>query len=255
MAPPFLDHLLPARAFATRMVCLALIAWPLGCTPASDTASEAEGDNEPSPGAAGAASAGSNDGPTRGGATSSPTGDVTSGNGAAGAAAAASDDTPDVAAPEVGGAGAAGNANAAPPSAPPAPAQAFEACTQRGGAYDDCDTIYVTMQQSAPARCVQLTIDDCGGYGRQGLSADVPNPWRLASGSVTSSLSPCELGVFNPSSSSISDASGSISWNETTTLPTALVLDLTLQPASVANDTASISVATTEPLEPVDCED
>jgi hypothetical protein len=137
---------------------------------------------------------------------------------------------------------------------PPAPSATFAACIDSGGAYSDCDTLYVTMTQASPARCVQLTIDDCGGYGaRRGLSADLPNSWRLASASVGSSSAPCELGVFYPASDSIGDASGSISWDQSASQPTKIELKLTLEPASSTGGAAALEIATSEPLNPSRC--
>jgi len=135
----------------------------------------------------------------------------------------------------------------------PVGASAFASCITSGGAYSDCETIYVTVVQTSPARCVQLSIDDCGSYSRQGLSADAPSSWRLASASVASSASPCELGVFYPGSTSIDDATGSIRWNEETSRPTAIELELTLQP--VGAEAASIAVSTVTPLDPVACDE
>jgi hypothetical protein len=149
-------------------------------------------------------------------------------------------------------------ASATPPdvSASQPAAQAFEACTTNGGSYgDNCDTIYVAMTQASPARCVQLTIDNCGGYSRQGIGAHVPLSWRLSSGSIGSTVSPCELGVFYTDRTGVSDAEGTISWNESTRLPTEIVLELTLQPTSSAVDTTSLDIATPVPLNPVACAD
>jgi hypothetical protein len=142
------------------------------------------------------------------------------------------------------------NSTAVTPLTPPAPAVTFAACVEAGGAYSDCDTIFVTMTQASPARCVQLTLDDCGGYGaRRGLSADLPGSWRLASGSVGSSSAPCELGVFYPANTIIADASGSISWDESTRQPSAIELKLTLEPSGAMD----IAIATSEPLNPSPC--
>ena len=142
----------------------------------------------------------------------------------------------------------------------PAPAATFAACLDTGGAYSDCSNLYITMTQASPARCVQLTLDDCGGYGgsRRGLSADVPNSWRLASGSIGSSSTPCELGVFYPGNALVGDASGSVSWDETTRQPSKLELKLTLEPSAATGATGSpagIEIATSEPLNPGPCED
>jgi len=143
-----------------------------------------------------------------------------------------------------------------PESPPPAPAQVFEACTSGGAGYgDDCESIYVTMKQMSPPRCVQLTIDNCGGYSSQGLPVDAPLSWRLASGSVGSNLNECELGTFYSRSAVALDASGSITWNETTQQPTELVLDVTLEPSSSAQDLASVDVVTAQPLNPAVCDD
>jgi hypothetical protein len=143
-----------------------------------------------------------------------------------------------------------------PETPPPAPAQTFEACTSSETGYGEaCESIYVTMKQMSPPRCVQLTIDNCGGYSRQGLSVDAPVSWRLASGSVGSNLNECELGTFYSSSAVALDASGSITWNETTRLPTEVVLDVTLEPSGSAEDTASVDVVTAQPLNPVACDD
>jgi hypothetical protein len=135
-----------------------------------------------------------------------------------------------------------------------APAQTFAACAISERTYGTrCDTVYVTMQQASPARCVQLSIDNCGTYDRQGLRVDAPLGWRLASGAIGLNFDECELGVFYPDSDVVVDASGTISWNEATPLPSELVLELTLEPTSLASDTASVDVVTSEPLEPSPC--
>jgi hypothetical protein len=138
-------------------------------------------------------------------------------------------------------------------SAPPVTAQTFAACTNEGSYGSDCDIIYVTMKQTSPSRCIQLNIDNCGGYNQQGLPVDVPVSWRLASGSIGLNFGECELGVFYSDSDVVVDASGSISWNEATRLPSELVLELTLEPSSSAADTTSVEVVTSEPLNPSPC--
>lgn len=141
---------------------------------------------------------------------------------------------------------------------PPAPAAAFASCTRREGSYGtNCDYLYVTMTQAPAGRCVQLTIDNCGdGYTSPGLPVDTPLSWKLSSAAIGSSPDECDLGVFNPDGTIVVDASGSIEWDAVppTALPTGVVLDLTLQPSSSADDTASIDVVTTEPLSPARCE-
>jgi hypothetical protein len=151
---------------------------------------------------------------------------------------------------------AAASAGAADGSEGQAAAQVFEACTSNGGSYgDNCDSIYVTVKQTSPARCIQLTIDNCGGYNRQGFAVDVPVSWRLASGSIGLDVDECELGVFYPERTGVADASGTISWNGSTRLPSEIVFELTLEPSSSAADTASIDVATSAPFTPVACVD
>ena len=148
--------------------------------------------------------------------------------------------------------GSAASAAAALPAAPVAPPAAqFDACFTSGGPYSDCETLYVTMTQSTPARCVQLTFDRCQNPGRRGLGATVPSTWRLASGSVGTSSSPCELGVFYPSNALVDDASGSARWDGTARQPSAIELALTLE----LPDATSVAVTTAAPLEPSSCED
>jgi hypothetical protein len=101
---------------------------------------------------------------------------------------------------------------------------------------------------------VQLTIDNCGGYNSQGLPVDAPTSWRLASGSIGSNSNDCDLGVFDPEKTGVADAEGTITWNELTSRPTELVLDLTLSPSRSARDSTSVRVATSEPLNPSACE-
>jgi hypothetical protein len=133
------------------------------------------------------------------------------------------------------------------------PAQIFEACLSVGDAYEDCDTIHVTMQEAAVPRCVQLTIDNCGAYSRRTLSVEAPSPWDLVSGSIGTSSRACELGVFNASNTVILDASGTIGWNVSAPAPTDLVLQLTLEPSRTAADAPSVALATSEPLDVGEC--
>jgi hypothetical protein len=139
---------------------------------------------------------------------------------------------------------------------PAAVAPAFAACIHSEGSYGrNCDSIYVTMKQMSPARCVQLTIDNCGEYGREGLPVSIPMPWRLDSGTVGSSLSQCELGVFYPSSTVAQRASGEITWNDAERLPTEIELDVTLVTTSSATEATNIEVTTAQPIIPVDCDE
>lgn len=145
--------------------------------------------------------------------------------------------------------GGAASAAAAPPTAP---AAQFAACFSTGGPYSDCETLYVTMTQSAPARCVQLTFDKCeNSAGKRGLGASVPSTWRLSSGSVGASSSPCELGVFYPNYTLVDDASGSAQWEAGARQPSAIELALSLE----LPDAPNVEVTTAAPLEPSTCED
>lgn len=171
------------------------------------------------------------------------------------------DDEPEAPASEQSSADAPSEGVAETPAAgdtqtPVAAAQTFSACYTDGGAYSECETIYVTVTQATPGRCIQLTIDTCGTYGRQGLSADTPVTWRLAGGSISGAAEPCEFGVFYSSSSSVADASGSISWDETTPRPSQIVFDLTLEPSGgVSGEAEPIPLATPEPLVPSECDE
>jgi hypothetical protein len=166
-------------------------------------------------------------------------------------AAADPDDAPDE--PPAAPGASAGNSG----SLPPAAANSFASCTRRDGSYGtNCDYLYVTM--AAAERCVQLSIDNCGdGYTAQGLPIDTPLSWKVSSATIGSAPDECSLGVFNPESIVVVDASGSIEWPPglPTALPTGIVLDVTLQPSSTADDTSSIDVVTTEPLSPGPCEE
>lgn len=162
--------------------------------------------------------------------------------------------TPPDAPPAAPGAGA-GSSNGVSPVA----AATFASCTRSEGVYGtNCDYVYVSMRQASPARCVQLTIDNCGDpYSRQGLSVDTPITWQLSSASIGPSPDDCELGVFYPASDIVVGASGDIGWDavESTELPTAIVVDVTLRPSTTADDPTSVDVVTPEPLNPVRCAD
>jgi hypothetical protein len=156
-------------------------------------------------------------------------------------------------APETAGDGA-GSSTGVPPAA------AFASCARSEASYGaTCDHVYVTMTQTSPELCVQLTIDNCGdGYTRQGLGVDTPISWQLTSASIGTALGECDLGVFYPDSTIVVDASGEISWDAiqpAAALPTGIVVDVTLQPSSRVDELTSIDVVTTEPLNPARCED
>lgn len=237
------------RSFALLGACLALLASPLACQ--SDekdegvevhTTMDTFGVNA---GAAGTAGMAGSSGNPPAAPSNTPPGNES---------AAVQNLTP--AAPANGSnaeAAAAAAGNAAPPA--PAPSVTFEACTYTEGNYGrNCDSLYVSMKQASPARCVQLTFDNCGEYGRDSLPVDVPMPWRLDSGTIGTNLDECELGVFYPTSSVALRASGSVTWNETTRLPSELVLDVALATSTSATD-ASIELTTTTPITASVCKD
>jgi hypothetical protein len=152
--------------------------------------------------------------------------------------------------------GAAGNAADPEPEAEAQPARVFAACTDAAGYGSSCDSVFVTMKQMSPPQCVQLTLDNCEQYGnRSGLSVRMPMPWRLGSGTVSSNLNECELGVFYPTSSVAQRASGSVRWNETTRLPSEIALDVTLETSSVNADNAKVELLTLAAIAPTVCED
>ena len=232
------------------VACLTLLASPMACQ--SD---DAEGDSEEALSVAANSPARGSSSPGSGNATAGNESRTPSNTASTAPGAAPRPPTPSPT-PE------------APPStpdpAPPAPGAAggaassplaFQACTHREGTYGrNCDSLYVTMKQMSPPQCVQLTFDNCGEYGREGLGVEVPRPWRLDSGTVGSNLSQCELGVFYPSSSVALRATGSTTWNDENALPTEIVLDLSLETSSSGAST-SIAVATTAPIIPVACND
>jgi hypothetical protein len=251
MAQQYSFDALSRWVVAAVVACVPLLASSVACQSGSDE-DKGTGESEPSEGAAGSASPVTIDVPPRVDSRPSPIGS----GGAVGdgvrpaAAAAGSPAGPPDPVPAGASAGAAGASGSGVEVT-----QAFEACTTTEGSYGaNCDIIYVTARQASPSRCVQLTIDNCGGYNSQGLPVDAPTSWRLASGSIGSNSNDCDLGVFDPEKTGVADAEGTITWNELTSRPTELVLDLTLSPSSSARDTTSVRVATSEPLNPGDCE-
>jgi hypothetical protein len=158
-------------------------------------------------------------------------------------------------APDAGGGLEPAPERAAADAEPTAPVATFAACLSNGDVYSDCETIFVTVVEASPERCIQLTIDNCGTYDRQGLSADTPTSWRLASGSVGSDADSCELGTFYPGTRSLSDATGSITWDEAAPNPTDVAFDLTLELPAVAGQAQTIELTTLEPLQPTGCEE
>lgn len=148
---------------------------------------------------------------------------------------------------------AAGSSDVEPEEQEPPPARVFAACMTDEDAYEDCASIYVTMQQSEPPQCVQLTIDNCGTYGRRTLTVDAPAQWQLTSGSIGTNPDDCELGDFNASNTVLIDATGTIEWDEAAAGPTDLVLELTLEPSRTGGELPSVDIATSEPLNVAEC--
>jgi hypothetical protein len=136
----------------------------------------------------------------------------------------------------------------------PSSSRVFAACTN----FDDgeCDYIYITMQGDAAVDCVQLTLNNCGSYGRA-LDIDAPLSWQVSSGSLNPGEPECVLGEFYAEGVAIVSATGSIDWNREARQPSGFVIDVTLQPATSRPGTplGSVSIATQELSEPLaECE-
>jgi hypothetical protein len=131
--------------------------------------------------------------------------------------------------------------------------QALSACINQASG-GDCLSINIAITNADETSCVQLSLDNCGGYARRGLPVTVPLDWRLGSASVAKFDEACLPGNYDPASSIIVDASGTIGWNLDTPRPSELVIDVTLEPASTSLDPSPlvISSALSEPLP--DCE-
>jgi len=132
----------------------------------------------------------------------------------------------------------------------------FAACHE--SRVSGCDYLHVSVQDAAPALCVQLTLDNCSEYGRSsGLKVDVPLTWQLASGSV-SDAKLCDLLDYDPKSLPVTAATGRISWNERGRVVSALAVDVTLavsvEPGSAVP--AQIELETSTPIASVEeCDD
>lgn len=133
----------------------------------------------------------------------------------------------------------------------------FTACTS--SSLLSCDYIYVAMREAGSNLCVQLTLDNCGGYQQQGLPVDVPLSWRVASGSAGTSKTGCIPGVYDALSVPITDAQGTITWDGSSRRPSGLVIDVTVEPSrspGAGLDVGPITLSTREPIVAVpDCED
>jgi hypothetical protein len=133
-----------------------------------------------------------------------------------------------------------------PPSVSPGPIVA--ACTDDGG---NCLIVNIAVTDAGEDSCIQLALDNCGGSPQAGLPVRLPVSWRLGSASVTSSAEDCLPGAqFNPEiGSTVIDASGSITWNLTTRVPSEMVVDVTLEPASSALE--PVRVTNSDLVEPL----
>jgi hypothetical protein len=114
----------------------------------------------------------------------------------------------------------------------------------------------VAVSDPERAVCIQLTIDNCGGYTRAGLPVDLPVAWRLGSASLADLREGCVPGAFDATNVIIVDADGSISWNEETPVPTEVLIDVTLVPSQLALDNAPITIAAGALADPLlECEE
>jgi hypothetical protein len=118
--------------------------------------------------------------------------------------------------------------------------QSLAACTVEGV---DCNNINVAVSDRERDVCIQLTIDNCGGFSRAGLPVDLPVSWRLGSASLDELADGCAPGGYDPDNVIIVDASGSISWNEETPQPTEVVIDVTLVPSRTSLNSEPIDIA------------
>jgi hypothetical protein len=148
-------------------------------------------------------------------------------------------------APEVdAGASAPATPGASGAVSPPAAAgtgQTFAGCTE---SKLGCDSIYLTMVDASNRLCVQLALQSCGVLARAGLPVALPLRWRLASASVTPGQLECDPLAFYATSVPVSNASGSIDWNDKGLQPSKFLIDVTLEPsqATEASDSVPPSV-------------
>lgn len=128
----------------------------------------------------------------------------------------------------------------------PAPGEvAAQACARDAG---NCFVVQIALSDPEADSCILLALDNCDGAARAGLQVALPVSWRFGAASVNRSADDCAPDRrFNPqTSTAIIDASGSITWNTTTRLPSEVVMDLTLQPLG---DADAISVTNSDLVE------
>jgi hypothetical protein len=161
-----------------------------------------------------------------------------------------SDDVPAAANVDAGGSpGApAGNDDEQDEPPPAGGGQLAAGCTDNGAG---CLIVNIAVSDLNAGSCIQLVLDDCERSPQAGLPVDMPVSWRLGSAFVSRDSEEClPGGAFDPrNGSAIVDASGTIAWNEDTRVPSELVLDVTLEPASTAPDTTPIRVTNSDLVE------
>lgn len=112
-----------------------------------------------------------------------------------------------------------------------------------------CDYIYIAMREAGSNLCVQLTIDNCGDYQRAGFAVEAPLSWRVSSGSASVSRAGCNPGEYATASVPIIAAEGAITWNDAARRPSALVLDVAVEPSrspGAGLDATPITLSTRE---------
>jgi hypothetical protein len=137
------------------------------------------------------------------------------------------------------------------PKPAPLEGQAVVACFSQGV---DCTTINVAVTDADEDVCVQLTIDNCGGFSRAGLPIDLPVGWRLGSASFADLEEGCVPGTYDPDNVIVIDADGSIGWNLDTPRPSEFAVDVTLTPSAAAIGADAIVIIGSVPDSLLDCE-
>jgi hypothetical protein len=141
------------------------------------------------------------------------------------------------------------------PTAAASSDRVFAACHE--SRVSGCDFLHISVQDSSPALCVQLTLDNCSEYGRgSGLKVNVPLTWQLASGSV-SDAKLCDLLDYDPKSLPVDSASGRISWDQRGRVVSSLAVDVTLEVSAAAGSAvpAKVELETSTPIASIkDCD-
>jgi hypothetical protein len=132
----------------------------------------------------------------------------------------------------------------------------FAACHE--SRVSGCDYLHISVQDSSPALCVQLTLDNCSEYGRSsGLTVDLPLTWQLTSGSV-SGAKVCDVLDYDPKSIPLLSATGRISWDQRGRVVSGLALDVKLKVSASSGSSlpSEIAIASSSPIASVDdCDD